>query len=583
MRYLVAMLLVATMAMAGTVRPELRDAMVEVGEGELLRVLVKPVGRTDINYIMQATEGMGRDGRREFAAEVMKERAEASQAGIIEQLEAMPEGFAEDVHPFWIVNAVAVSMTPEAIEQIAGREDVLYVRLMRPADILIEPVEVGQVEVGGQTDANAWGVDKIDAPDVWAMGYEGEGIIVSVVDTGVNYNHLDLHNNMWHDTDAGYHYGWDFDDNDGDPMDTYGHGTHCAGSVASDGTAGTVCGVAPAATIMALRVGVSFSDEQDVWDAFQFSIDHDADVISTSLGWPQSQSPDRQEWREVEENILAAGICHSIAAGNEGGSTGQPYDLRTPGDCPPPWHHPDQSTSGGLSACVSVGATDSSDNIAYFSSRGYSTWETDYPWYDYPDTSPEIGLIDPDISAPGVDVLSCSYNNISGYQTMSGTSMATPHIAGCMALLLDANYNLTPAQVDSLLEMTALELGSSGKDNVYGAGRVQIYEAVLDALNVGVDESASGVPAPGIIISATGGNPVRGALTFDLYTGSAGSVEIALYDISGHMVTTLHDGALAQGSHSFAMELPSEVGSGLYFLRAASPRGESTTRFTLLR
>ncbi|MBD3277750.1 MAG: S8 family serine peptidase, partial [Candidatus Aegiribacteria sp.] len=191
-------------------------------------------------------------------------------------------------------------------------------------------------------------------------------------------------------------YGWDFDNNDGDPMDSNGHGTHCAGSVAGDGNAGTETGVAPGATIMALRVGVTFADEVDVWDAFQFSIDYGADVISTSLGWPQNQSPDRTTWRESEENVLAAGLCHSVAAGNEGGGTGDWGDIRTPGDCPPPWLHPDQTTTGGLSAVVTVGATDDTDNIASFSSVGYSTWMYDDPWYDYNDTAPNIGLIDPD-------------------------------------------------------------------------------------------------------------------------------------------------------------------------------------------
>ncbi len=579
--YILLVLMATASVFAGVITPELETEMAYATDGELLRVLIRPVGRADLDFIENASRGLDRDSRREIASDVMKDFAEYSQSRIISQLESFSSENVFDIHPFWIANAVAVSASPAVIREIAEREDVLYVRFMSPNDILIEPVDI--VNPAPPVDGNAWGVDKIGAPDVWAMGYEGSGIIVSVVDTGVNYNHLDLHNNMWHDTDAGYHYGWDFEDGDGDPMDSYGHGTHCAGSVASDGTAGTVCGVAPSATIMALRVGVSFSDEQDVWDAFQFSIDNDADVISTSLGWPQSQSPQRFEWREIEENVLVAGIIHSIAAGNEGGNTGQPFDIRTPGDCPPPWLHPDQTTTGGLSACVTVGATDSNDNLAYFSSVGYSTWLYDAPWNDYEDTSPAIGLIDPDICGPGVDIVSCNYSNPSGYTTLSGTSMATPHLAGCMALMLEANPYLSPAQIDSLLEVTSLDLGTTGKDNQYGSGRVQIYEAVLGALSVGVENAAGSVPPPGVVLSLTGRNPVSSSVAFNLYTGITGDMNISVYDISGREVATVSSGRIEQGTHSYLWTVPENTGSGIYFLIAANGAGADKIQLTVIR
>lgn len=579
--YVLLVLMVATFVFAGEITSELETEMAYVTDGELIRILIKPIGRADLDFIETAANGMHRDGRRELASDVMKDFAENSQSGIISHLSSFSTEDVSDIHPFWLVNAIACSASPAVIREIAEREDVLYVRFMSKSDILIEPVDV--IDPAPTTKGNAWGVDKIGAPDVWAMGYEGTGIIVSVVDTGVNYNHLDLHNNMWHDTDAGYHYGWDFDSGDNDPMDVHGHGTHCAGSVASDGTAGTVCGVAPSATIMGIRVGIQFSDEQDVWDGFQFSIDNDADVISTSLGWPQSQSPQRFEWREIEENILAAGIIHSIAAGNEGGNTGQPFDLRTPGDCPPPWLHPDQTTTGGLSACVSVGATDSNDNLAYFSSVGYSTWMYDSPWFDYADTYPLIGLIDPDICGPGVDITSCSYSNPSGYTTMSGTSMATPHLAGCMALMLEANPYLSPAQIDSLLEVTSLDLGSAGKDNQYGAGRVQIYDAVLGALSVGVENTAGSIPSPGVVLSLTGRNPVSSSVSFNLYTGNTGDMNISVYDITGREMATVSSGRIEQGTHSYMWTIPEDIGSGIYFLIASNAAGADKIQLTVIR
>lgn len=582
MKPFLILFLIAGTLFSGTIFPGLQQEMRTSDNSDLLSVLIKPVGSVDTDYIAAATQGMTRDERREFAAQVMKDRSAEAQAGILLELSTFGSESVQDIHPFWIVNAISVSLSTEVIEQIVIRDDVLYIRLMSTTNALIEPVEIHPTTHDELTDGIAWGVSQIGAPDVWALGYYGSGVLVSIVDTGVNYNHQDLHNNMWHDTDAGFHYGWDFENNDGDPMDNHGHGSHCAGSVAGDGTAGTETGVAPGATIMALRVANSFGAEAQLWDAFQFSIDYGADVISTSMGWPQSQSPDRQSWRESEENVLAAGICHSIAAGNEGGNPSTYGDIRTPGDCPPPWLHPDQTTTGGLSAVVTVGATDSNDNIASFSSVGYSTWKFDAPWYDYIDTAPDIGLIDPDISGPGVNIVSCNLT-ATGYTTMSGTSMATPHLAGCMALVLSANPTLSPAQVDSILEVTALERGTPGKDNVYGSGRVQAYEAVVAALSVPIAGGSGGASAPELLIAPAGPNPVFSSLMFDLYTGTSTEIKISIYDLGGRVIDVVQSGEFAGGNHSFTWGIPDNMGCGIYFLRAETPQETATMRFTVLK
>jgi len=582
---LILTVLLACMATAGSITEILREEIALAGNDQLIPVLIKPVGRADLNYINAVAENMTPDQRREFAVEVLKEFAGTAQQPLLAELEGFSSSSVAEIRTNWIANVISCNATPDVILQLASRDDVAWVALKTYENILIEPVDVREPSDEELRLANAWGVDKINAPDVWALGYEGQGVIVSVVDTGVNYNHLDLHNQMWHDTAAGYHYGWDFADNDADPMDQAGHGTHCAGSVASNGNAGTTCGVAPNATIMALRVGTTFSDEMDVWDAFAFSVEHGADVISTSLGWPQSQNPVRQTWREVEENVLAGGVHHSIAAGNEAGNPGTYGDIRTPGDCPPPWLHPDQTTSGGLSAVITVGATDSNDNLASFSSLGYSTWKFDAPWNDYADTSPDIGLIDPDISGPGVDIVSCSYSNPSGYTTMSGTSMATPHLAGCMALMLSANPNLTNAQMDSLLELTSVDLGAAGKDNYFGAGRVDIYQAVLGALElVGTEEETSAATDPlAAYLSGVSPNPATSYASFSLFLPSTGQVELNVFDVAGRAVAEIQSGQLASGSHSFQWSIPENLGNGIYFVRAVTPGGTAISRMTLVK
>ena len=584
-RAILCVALLAAALQAGTVTDLLRTEMAEAAPGELIHVLIKPSGRADLDYINSVAASMNSAQRREFAVSVMKQFAETSQQPVLDALAAFPEGSVEGVRTNWIVSVVGCAATAEVIGEIAAREDVEWVALKTFPNILIEPVEIREPVRDELLLANAWGVDKINAPDVWAMGYEGQGVLVSIVDTGVNYNHIDLHNQMWHDTDAGFHYGWDFADGDGDPMDQNGHGTHCAGSVGSNGNAGTVCGVAPQATLMGIRVGTTFGDEQDVWDGFEFSVENGAQVISTSLGWPQNQNPVRQTWREGEENVLAAGVIHSIAAGNEGGNPGDWGDIRTPGDCPPPWIHPDQTTAGGLSATITVGATDSNDNLASFSSLGYSTWMYDAPWNDYPDTSPDIGLIDPDISGPGVDILSCNYSDPDGYTTMSGTSMATPHLAGCMALLLCANPELTVAQMDSILEVTSIDLGAAGKDNYYGAGRVDIYQAVLAALELTGTQEGSSASVEGLTTALSGvsPNPVSSTASFSLYLPVEGLAEVSVYDVSGRTVSTVHSGSLQGGSHMFQWSVPDDLGNGIYLVRASTASGTSVSRMTLVR
>jgi subtilisin family serine protease len=336
-------------------------------------------------------------------------------------------------------------------------------------------------DVTDDTDEIDWGVQKVNAPAVWALGYTGAGIVVGDIDTGCNYNHVDLASHMW--TDANYpNHGWNFENGTNDPMDVNGHGTHTCGSVASDGTAGSQCGVAPAASIMSCRVRTVADSlaETQVWAAMQFVVSpplsptNGGDVITMSLGWVNAWNPMRKLWRDGCNNVGAAGVVMCVAAGNERSSS-PPYSTRTPGDVPPPWWNPQNVGTGALSNVISVGATDVNDNYASFSSRGPSEWGTVVGYADYPYPP---GLTRPDVGAPGDNIKSCRHNSNSGYTTMSGTSMATPHTAGVVALMLSKNPTLSPAVVDSILEVTAVDRGPTGKDMDYGAGRIDALAAV---------------------------------------------------------------------------------------------------------
>ena len=143
--------------------------------------------------------------------------------------------------------------------------------------------------------------------------------------------------------------------------------------------------------------------------------------------------------------------------------------------------HDDQMVNAGGTSCViSVGAVDYDDNIAAFSSEGPSQW-ADVPEYgDYPYTAgsnTQIGLIRPDICAPGVQIKSLDCNNTNGYTLMDGTSMATPLVTGTIALMLSKNGALTPEQIDQILENTAVKI-TEHKSNDYGAGRLDALAAV---------------------------------------------------------------------------------------------------------
>ena len=170
----------------------------------------------------------------------------------------------------------------------------------------------------------------------------------------------------------------------------------------------------------------------------------------------------------------------TVAVGNDGQMTMVPVpnNVRTPGNCPPPWMHPDQEVNaGGLSCVVAVGAIDYSENMYENGSRGPVTW-TDTEFNDYP-YNPNIGLIRPDICAPGVGVKSLDHDSNDGYNLKSGTSMATPCVAGVLALLLEKENTLTPAELCMTIETTAKKLTET-KSNLTGSGLIDAFNAIIN-------------------------------------------------------------------------------------------------------
>jgi subtilisin family serine protease len=466
---------------APNVTPELAAHLEEVAPGELVRVLVVMEEQTPQDRLMALTDGLTRDERRVVVEAECSRLAYSSQRDVAAYLEERAaSGRAADIVPLWIVNAVAARADRDTVEVVSALPGVAYVYWDKEI-----PVEELTDVVPASYDEIVWSVTKVGAPQVWGEGYDGTGIVVCVSDGGVNYNHRDLADHMW--TNPLYpNHGRNFDG--GDPnytMDTSGHGTHVAGTVASDGTAGSQCGMAPDAQIMIAKLGNASSSWFAAWE---WAITEGADVITQSWSEKYPSYPAYYLHRQASEKILAAGVFHTNSIGNQGNQTGSypiPFNIATPGNCPPPWLHPDQTLREGISGTVGVGATDSGDNLAYFSGRGPACWDKDRhpqcaPYDDY-HWNPGMGLIKPDFVAPGVSIKSCDYANINGYRTMSGTSMSTPAGAGCVALLLDYDDTLPPAQIQRALELTADPLPGQTKGtkiNDNGAGRVNVYAAL---------------------------------------------------------------------------------------------------------
>ena len=436
--------------------------------------------------LSRKTQFMDKAQQREFAINDHKAFCQASQADILDFAGSLGNE-VQEVHPFWSVNAFGCMATDEAIQLLEARHDVALVirdefRKMLPDNEKHHPVE---------SKDNAWHVDKVNAPAVWgyngSTGFTGNGVVVAVLDTGVNYNHIDIAGSMWDGGPEFPHHGYDVVNHDNDPMDDYMHGTHCAGIVAGQGNAGTQTGIAPGAKIMAVKImdETGYGNDQNIIDGIEFALAHGADILSCSFGDPETGG--YALYRQLYETVLDAGVVAAVAAGNVGDQQytyPKPFNVEAPGNCPPPWFHPDQTLHGGHTAVVCVGATDANDKHSSFSSVGPVTWTEgenigEYNDYPYEVGNPEAtGLIRPDVSAPGSNIISLGFPGNTAYESHDGTSMATPCTAGVMALLLEADPTLTPAQIDSILELTSVKIGGFKKNNTVGSGRIDALAAV---------------------------------------------------------------------------------------------------------
>lgn len=413
-----------------------------------------------------------KQARREKGISLLKNFFEQSQKPVLDILRQEENlGNADSVLPLWINNVILARMNNEAIQHLARGEKSLPELIILP---IVRKPALLRKELSFP-DELAWGVEKIGADSVWVRyGYTGRAVLVAILDTGLEISHPDITDRLFiNELETPYN-GIDDDGNGfvddyigvnlisgGLPYDDHGHGTHCTGTIAGNGRNGTGTGVAPEATVLPVKIldRTGNGDESDCWLGIQYAVEMGADIASLSVGWDHDEDPDRAAFREACDNAIACGMVLCIAAGNEDESAGAPDNLRTPGDVP---------------SVITVGATDSDDELAPFSSVGPVCWEDVEPYLDYPYPP---GLVKPDVVAPGVNITSTVLGG--GYEDgWDGTSMAAPHTAGTAALLLSGRHTLSPEDIKSIIESTAVDLGEPGKDNRYGSGRIDAVQAI---------------------------------------------------------------------------------------------------------
>ncbi|MBC8404980.1 MAG: S8 family serine peptidase [Planctomycetes bacterium] len=353
---------------------------------------------------------------------------------------------------------------------------------------------------------------QLQAPDLWAIGVTGAGANLLNIDSGVDYTHPDLINRIWQnpadpadgvDNDGNGYVddvmGWDWELNDNDPYPSANHGTATAGIMVGDGSAGVyLTGMAPGASLAIARI----SGEGDHWAAQQWALTVGMDCSSSSHSykWYFNPKPDYHHHRLVEDMVLAAGVIHANSIGNSFGdpSAPIPFNISAPGLVPSPWRHPDQvQADGGVSGVMACGGIELDDSHYGYSSEGPSAWEdlTTYQGgyahsqdpanWDYPVggwSGSGQGLLKPDV---------VTYTNVvttdngGGYLgSFGGTSAATPHLGGALALMVSANPEALPRQICEALQITAEDLGAPGKDNLFGAGKVQVKDAALRLMHL---------------------------------------------------------------------------------------------------
>ncbi len=428
----------------------------------------------------------GKEEKASFVYKTLKDHADKSQLAIKAFLDKNKVIYTG----YFITNSIKIKSSKKIFEQLMKFENIKSVVWDIPTKMSTTWEEKPTQTLRGPDPE--WGILKINADKVWDMGYTGQGVIVAGQDTGYDWlvsplqkkyrgylsDSIGEHNYNWHDAirepvpltaDSLNPCGYDVKE----PCDDHNHGTHTMGTmVGSDST--DAIGVAPDAKWIACRNmdrgNGSPSTYTECFEWFLAPTDLNGEnpdpsksphVINNSWACPESEGCNPSNWAFMEavvENLRAAGIVVVVSAGNSGSDCGSVT-----------------SPAAIFAGSFTIGATRQSDSIAGFSSRGFVSIDSSY-------------RIKPNVSAPGQNVRSVIRNG--EFRNFSGTSMAGPHVAGAVALLISAVPELAGEVelIESILEQSALPLITEQvcddlsslniPNNTYGYGRIDVLKAV---------------------------------------------------------------------------------------------------------
>ncbi|MCP4441934.1 MAG: S8 family serine peptidase [Aureispira sp.] len=435
----------------------------------------------------KAEQLTGKKVKTKFVFEALKSVVKESQAPVTTILNNANVSYQS----FWLVNCIKTKGDKTLIKALASLPNVA--KIMPNAKLQHAPVQPNRVDPQlGRNGGIEWGITKIQADKLWDKGITGEGVLIGGQDTGYEWDHPALknqykgwdgsavnHNYSWHDAIHGQvHIIYDTNPCGYDsqvPCDDHGHGTHTMGTMVGDDPDTSAIGVAPGAEWIACRdMDQGWGDVSTYLECFEWFLaptdlngenpntDKAPHVINNSWACPPSENckPSNFEvLRMAVENMRNAGVVVVVSAGNEGlqGCETVRYPAAIYGES------------------FSIGASTSSDEVANFSSRGNVTIDSSL-------------RIKPDVIAPGVNVLSAIRNGKYGLK--NGTSMAAPHVAGAIALLISADPSLA-GEVDyleELLEYSATPifsadtcggiLGTEVPNNAAGYGQINLWKAL---------------------------------------------------------------------------------------------------------
>ena len=455
-------------------------------------------------------------------------------------------------HSFFVVNAIYTNGDAKLLQLLAKMDEVAYIT-SNPWTSLDMPADLQNANIPEARAGVEWGIRRINGDEVWALGYTGQGVVVGGQDTGYDWQHPAIKQTYrgWNGSTANHNYNWHdaihaISPVHGDsipnpslnpcgldskvPCDDNNHGTHTMGTMVGDDGMGNQIGVAPGARWIAARnMERGYGSPATYIECFEWFLaptdlnNRNPDpskaphVINNSWGCPDFEGCNPSNWALMEaaiNNLRAAGVMVVQSAGNSGSSCGSV-----------------NNAAAIFEGAFSVGASQQNDTIAGFSSRGNVTVDGS-------------GRLKPNVVAPGVGIRSAVRGG--GYQSWNGTSMAGPHVAGVVALMISANPDLAGQveKIEDIIEQTAKPMlsnqscggrsGSEVPNNTYGYGRIDALAAVEKALQLTTDVDSVSKNAEIKVFP----NPAREEATLQL-TGFYGEVVFNLFNATGQLTQSL--------------------------------------------